>query len=75
MVSILFIIQGLVVYFDKVGCDAVDGLDAETAYKKLIGFCYRFSPAILLFLVSIIPSIWILELHHQQHKSSDEKVG
>ncbi|XP_028845625.1 transmembrane protein 26 [Denticeps clupeoides] len=30
-----------------------------------------FSPAILLFLISIIPSMWILELHHQQTKSSD----
>ncbi|XP_056333475.1 transmembrane protein 26 [Danio aesculapii] len=30
-----------------------------------------FSPAILLFLISIIPSIWILELHHQENKASD----
>ncbi|XP_041710402.1 transmembrane protein 26-like [Coregonus clupeaformis] len=29
-----------------------------------------FSPAILLFLINIIPSIWILELHHQENKSS-----
>ncbi|KAG7272898.1 hypothetical protein CRUP_009400 [Coryphaenoides rupestris] len=29
---------------------------------------YRwFSPAIFLFLISIIPSIWILELHHKQN--------
>ncbi|GLD63955.1 transmembrane protein 26 [Lates japonicus] len=28
-----------------------------------------FSPPILLFLVSIIPSIWLLELHHQQNKT------
>ncbi|KAF1375550.1 hypothetical protein PFLUV_G00221360 [Perca fluviatilis] len=27
-----------------------------------------FSPPIFLFLISIIPSIWILELHHQQDK-------
>ncbi|XP_023695956.2 transmembrane protein 26 [Paramormyrops kingsleyae] len=27
-----------------------------------------FSPAILLFLISIIPSIWILELYHQENK-------
>ncbi|XP_068424443.1 transmembrane protein 26-like [Clinocottus analis] len=27
-----------------------------------------FSPAIFLFLVSIIPSIWILELHYQEDK-------
>uniref|UniRef100_A0A4W4DU43 Transmembrane protein 26a n=1 Tax=Electrophorus electricus TaxID=8005 RepID=A0A4W4DU43_ELEEL len=30
-----------------------------------------FSPAILFFLISIIPSIWILELHHHENKSSD----
>ncbi|XP_018552553.1 transmembrane protein 26 [Lates calcarifer] len=30
-----------------------------------------FSPPIFLFLVSIIPSIWLLELHHQQNKTSD----
>ncbi|XP_035518831.1 transmembrane protein 26-like [Morone saxatilis] len=30
-----------------------------------------FSPPIFLFLISIIPSIWILELHHQQNKDSD----
>ncbi|RXN28848.1 transmembrane 26-like protein [Labeo rohita] len=32
-----------------------------------------FSPAILFFLISIIPTIWILELHHQKNKSSDTK--
>nr|XP_046233886.1 transmembrane protein 26-like [Scatophagus argus] len=30
-----------------------------------------FSPAIFLFLISIIPSVWILELHHQENKSND----
>ncbi|XP_046888621.1 transmembrane protein 26b [Hypomesus transpacificus] len=30
-----------------------------------------FSPAIFLFLISIIPSLWLLELHHQENKSSD----
>lgn len=30
-----------------------------------------FSPAILFFLISIIPSIWFLELHHQENKASD----
>ncbi|XP_073346500.1 transmembrane protein 26b [Pagrus major] len=30
-----------------------------------------FSPAIFLFLISIIPSLWILELHHQENKSTD----
>ncbi|KAL2083037.1 hypothetical protein ACEWY4_020810 [Coilia grayii] len=40
--------------------------------KRRKGKDYKwFSPAILLFLISIIPSIWILELHHQQNKSSE----
>ncbi|CAB1343742.1 unnamed protein product [Coregonus sp. 'balchen'] len=40
--------------------------------KRRKGKDYKwFSPAILLFLISIIPSIWILELHHQRNKSSD----
>ncbi|XP_020505883.1 transmembrane protein 26 [Labrus bergylta] len=30
-----------------------------------------FSPPIFMFLISIIPSIWILELHYQQDKLSD----
>ncbi|XP_035461731.1 transmembrane protein 26-like [Scophthalmus maximus] len=30
-----------------------------------------FSPAIFLFLISIIPSIWLLELHHQQNTVND----
>ncbi|KAJ0066945.1 hypothetical protein NL108_006212, partial [Boleophthalmus pectinirostris] len=29
-----------------------------------------FSPPIFLFLISIIPSIWLLELHHQQNKAN-----
>ncbi|KAI5103066.1 transmembrane protein 26, partial [Silurus meridionalis] len=37
--------------------------------------CKWFSPAILLFLVSIIPSIWILELHHQQNKLMEAKCN
>lgn len=37
-------------------------------------FFSRFSPAILFFLISIIPTIWILELHHQHNKSNDTKV-
>lgn len=36
-------------------------------------FC-RFSPPIFLFLLSIIPSIWILELH-QQDKDNDNLVS
>ncbi|KAK7123025.1 hypothetical protein R3I94_019966 [Phoxinus phoxinus] len=34
-----------------------------------------FSPAILFFLISIIPTIWILELHHQQNRSEDIKCN
>ncbi|XP_067226121.1 transmembrane protein 26b [Chanodichthys erythropterus] len=34
-----------------------------------------FSPAILFFLISIIPTIWILELHHQQNMSDDTKCN
>nr|XP_040035335.1 transmembrane protein 26-like [Gasterosteus aculeatus aculeatus] len=37
--------------------------------KRRKGQDYKwFSPAIFLFLISIIPSIWILELHHQHEK-------
>ncbi|XP_071250866.1 transmembrane protein 26b [Salvelinus alpinus] len=32
-----------------------------------------FSPAIFLFLISIIPSLWILELHHQENKAPDSR--
>ncbi|XP_063346897.1 transmembrane protein 26-like isoform X2 [Pelmatolapia mariae] len=32
-----------------------------------------FSPPIFLFLISIIPSMWLLELHHQQNKDSEPK--
>ncbi|XP_077095435.1 transmembrane protein 26 [Siphateles boraxobius] len=40
--------------------------------KQRKGKDYKwFSPAILLFLISIIPSIWILELHHQENKATD----
>lgn len=40
--------------------------------KRRKGKDYKwFSPAILFFLISIIPSIWILELHHQETKASD----
>ncbi|KAM6915930.1 transmembrane protein 26-like [Xenentodon cancila] len=39
--------------------------------KRRKGKDYKWvSPPIFLFLVSIIPSIWILELHHQQNKST-----
>ncbi|XP_026212247.1 transmembrane protein 26 [Anabas testudineus] len=40
--------------------------------KRRKGEDYKwFSPAIFLFLVSIIPSIWLLELHHQQNNKLD----
>ncbi|XP_076856709.1 transmembrane protein 26b isoform X2 [Brachyhypopomus gauderio] len=32
-----------------------------------------FSPAVFLFLISIIPTIWILELHHQQNTLNTNK--
>ncbi|CAL8391673.1 unnamed protein product [Arctogadus glacialis] len=35
----------------------------------------RYSPAILLFLISIIPSIWILELHHHQNISIEPQCN
>ncbi|XP_063749786.1 transmembrane protein 26 [Eleginops maclovinus] len=42
--------------------------------KRRRGKDYKwFSPAILLLLVSIIPSLWILELHHQENKSTDSR--
>nr|XP_046258716.1 transmembrane protein 26-like isoform X2 [Scatophagus argus] len=40
--------------------------ERKTALKQ-----QTFSPPIFLFLICIIPSIWILELHHQQNKDSD----
>uniref|UniRef100_A0A3Q2UMW4 Transmembrane protein 26a n=1 Tax=Fundulus heteroclitus TaxID=8078 RepID=A0A3Q2UMW4_FUNHE len=44
--------------------------------KKQKGHEYKwFSPTIFLFLISIIPSIWILELHHQQNKAQDDKCN
>ncbi|XP_030604434.1 transmembrane protein 26-like [Archocentrus centrarchus] len=40
--------------------------------KKRKGQDYKwFSPPIFLFLITIIPSIWILELQHQLDKASD----
>ncbi|XP_031164600.1 transmembrane protein 26 isoform X2 [Sander lucioperca] len=45
-----------------------------TTLKSRKGKDYTwFSPPIFLFLISIIPSIWILELHHQQDKASDSQ--
>uniref|UniRef100_A0A673AH15 Transmembrane protein 26b n=1 Tax=Sphaeramia orbicularis TaxID=375764 RepID=A0A673AH15_9TELE len=35
--------------------------------------CKWFSPAIFLFLISIIPSLWILELHHQENKGANPR--
>ncbi|XP_028278409.1 transmembrane protein 26-like [Parambassis ranga] len=42
--------------------------------KRRKGKDYKwFSPPIFLFLISIIPSIWILELHHRQDNSNDHQ--
>ncbi|XP_037638447.1 transmembrane protein 26-like [Sebastes umbrosus] len=42
--------------------------------KSRMGKDYKwFSPPIFLFLISIIPSIWILELQHQQEKANRPK--
>ncbi|XP_066538964.1 transmembrane protein 26 isoform X2 [Hoplias malabaricus] len=47
-------------------------LETFITLKRRRGQEYKwFSPAILFFLISVIPSIWILELHHQENKSSD----
>lgn len=46
----------------------------ETVLLQCCWLSCRFSPPIFLFLISIIPSIWILELHHQQNKDSDPLV-
>lgn len=45
----------------------------ETLVIRWSRLCCRFSPAIFFFMVSIIPSIWILELH-QQNKDSEPPV-
>ncbi|XP_077350652.1 transmembrane protein 26-like [Festucalex cinctus] len=47
-------------------------LEMIVTLKRRKGQDYKwFSPPIFLFLISIIPSIWILELHYQQDKASD----
>ncbi|XP_008427386.1 transmembrane protein 26 [Poecilia reticulata] len=44
--------------------------------RKRKGLDYKwFSPTIFLFLISIIPSIWIMELHHQQNREQDSKCN
>ncbi|TKS85915.1 Transmembrane protein 26 [Collichthys lucidus] len=44
--------------------------------KRRRGEDYKwFSPPIFLFLISIIPSIWILELDHQQNKVEEPKCN
>ncbi|XP_061587476.1 transmembrane protein 26-like [Cololabis saira] len=37
--------------------------------------CRWFSPAIFMFLISFIPTIWILELHHQENQSTEAKCN
>ncbi|XP_028982818.1 transmembrane protein 26-like isoform X1 [Betta splendens] len=40
--------------------------------KRRMGQDYKwFSPPIFLFLISIIPSIWFLELHYQENRTLD----
>ncbi|XP_060950449.1 transmembrane protein 26-like [Limanda limanda] len=42
--------------------------------RRRSGIDYKwFSPAIFLFLISIVPSLWILELHHQENKATDSR--
>ncbi|XP_053189247.1 transmembrane protein 26-like [Scomber japonicus] len=43
--------------------------------KRRKGKDYKwFSPPIFMFLISIIPSIWLLELHHQENRDDTEVV-
>ncbi|XP_058506760.1 transmembrane protein 26-like [Solea solea] len=47
-------------------------LEMIITLKRRKGEDYKwFSPPIFLFLISIIPSIWLLELHHQENKASE----
>ncbi|XP_028651218.1 transmembrane protein 26b isoform X1 [Erpetoichthys calabaricus] len=46
------------------------------ALKKRKGKdCKWFSPAILLYLICVMPSIWILEVHHHQAENNDKNVS
>ncbi|XP_034464804.1 transmembrane protein 26-like [Hippoglossus hippoglossus] len=55
-------------------------LEMIITLKRRRGEDYKwFSPPIFMFLISIIPSIWLLELHHQQlhhqpHNASETQV-
>ncbi|KAL4640112.1 transmembrane protein 26 isoform X1 [Arapaima gigas] len=50
-------------------------LEMIVTLKRRRGSDYKwFSPAILLFLVSIVPTMWILELHHQSNRSAAPQV-
>ncbi|XP_077469609.1 transmembrane protein 26-like isoform X1 [Stigmatopora argus] len=51
-------------------------LEMIITLKRRKGQDYKwFSPPIFLFLISIIPSVWILELHYQQDKVSDPQCN
>ncbi|KAK2824494.1 hypothetical protein Q5P01_021669 [Channa striata] len=51
-------------------------LEMIVTLKRRRGQDYKwFSPPIFLFLISIIPSIWLLELHHQQDKASGSQCN
>lgn len=55
-------------------CDLVSFPACGRSHGDFCMFPFRFSPPIFLFLISIIPSIWILELHYQQDKAGDPQV-
>eukprot|EP00069_Balaena_mysticetus_P012791 bmy_01395T0 len=41
-------------------------------FKKPV---YKFSPAIFLYLISIVPSLWLLEMHHETQYCSSQSEG
>ncbi|KAB0397966.1 hypothetical protein E2I00_014680, partial [Balaenoptera physalus] len=41
-------------------------------FKKPV---YKFSPAIFLYLISIVPSLWLLEMHHETQVCPFGKQG
>ncbi|KAJ8372694.1 hypothetical protein AAFF_G00280230 [Aldrovandia affinis] len=47
-------------------------VELVVSLKRRKGKDYKwFSPVILIFLITIIPSIWLLELHNQQNQAHD----
>ncbi|XP_032347360.1 transmembrane protein 26 isoform X1 [Camelus ferus] len=43
-------------------------------FKRGRGYKW-FSPAILLYLISIVPSLWLLEMHHETQYCSSQSEG